>query len=233
MEVHALDRGLNLLRRIGVPTQSVDYQFPHDAQAETDVESYLGEAGISRETPLVVVHPVARWRTKLWLNERFAALADALQEQGIAVVFSGSDADTAALDEIAGLMKQPCRRFTGCGGLRHLAALCRRACAVVSTDTGPMHLAAAVGARVVALFGPTAPNRTGPYGAQHKVLQVQVDCGPCLKRQCASRVVEEFGCMKRIETARVLAAVLECVAEASQNPGRVVNQQGLPSNARA
>lgn len=211
MEVHALERGLVLLENIGVPPGEVDYQFPHDPLAEHDVEGFLTEAGASRQAPLVVIHPMARWRTKLWYNDRFAILADALHEHGIVTVFSGGPADASHLDAIAAGMKTSCIRFDGRGGLRHLAALCRRAAVVVSTDTGPMHLAAAVGTPVVALFGPTAPNRTGPYGERHQVVRTPVPCSPCFKRRCETTAVEEFGCMKRIEVPQVLEAVLNRV----------------------
>jgi 3-deoxy-D-manno-octulosonic-acid transferase/heptosyltransferase-1 len=222
MEVHALDRGLILLEGIGVPCGEIDYQFPRNLQAESETDGFLARAGISRQRPLVVIHPMARWRTKLWLNDRFAALADALQANGIDVVFSGGPGDAFTIDEIARQMKSPCRRFDGCGGLRHLAALCRRADVVVSTDTGPMHLAAAVGTPVVALFGPTAPNRTGPYGAVHTVLRHAVSCSPCFKRRCESTVVEEFGCMNGIEVSRVLDAIMTAL---KNGPGENLGPQ--------
>jgi ADP-heptose:LPS heptosyltransferase len=221
MEVHALDRGLILLERIGVPRGDLAYQFPHDGQAEAEVDQFLLEAGVPDGTPLVILHPMARWRTKLWFADRFAALADALQERGIKTVLSGSKGDQHELDAIARHMESSCLRFDGRGGLKHLAALCRRAQGMVSTDTGPMHLAAAVGTPVVALFGPTAPNRTGPYGTAHQVVRVGVPCSPCFKRRCETTVTEEFGCMKRIEVSRVVEAVSSCVNElesANQEP---------------
>ena len=136
-----------------------------------------------------------------------------------------------ALDKIQGRMKSPCHRFDGRGGLGHLAALCRRASVVVSTDTGPMHLAAAVGTRVVALFGPTAPNRTGPYGSQHVVLRHQVPCSPCFKRICESTVVEPYGCMKRIEVEEVVGAVLQRVNH--ENPSEVPATSAESQDARS
>jgi 3-deoxy-D-manno-octulosonic-acid transferase/heptosyltransferase-1 len=231
MEVHALDRGLILLEHLGVPRGDLDYQLPHDPQAEAEVDAFLARAKVSGTMPLVVIHPVARWRTKLWFNDRFAALADALQDRGVAVVFSGSSADAAMLDEISGFMKRPCLRFDGRAGLRHLAALCRRAQVVVSTDTGPMHVAAAVGTRVVGLFGPTAPNRTGPYGPEHHILRAGVPCSPCFKRRCESRVVEAFGCMKRIEVTQVLNTVMDCLLEAEAGPIGSAAHELPPSHA--
>ena len=231
MEVHALERGLILIEQIGVPRGQAEYELPHHPQAEVDVEAFLARNGVQTQAPLVVIHPMARWRTKLWLNDRFAALADALQTSGLQVVFTGSRDDARVLDDISQQMKTPCCRFDGHGGLRHFAALCRRAGVVVSTDTGPMHLAVAVGTRVVALFGPTAPNRTGPYGAQHRVIQASVPCSPCFKRLCQSRVVEPFGCMKRVEVTQVLDAVMGCLRETAAHRFSPPDKEARQSHA--
>lgn len=211
MEVHALERGLKLLQAIGVPADKVDYQLPHIQNVEWEVEQFLEKAGIGKDDSFVVIHPMARWETKLWVNERFAEVADALNEQGIKSVFSGGPADGEIINQIASMTKVGLKRFDGQGGLRHLAALCHRAAVVLSTDTGPMHLAVAVGTPVVALFGPTASNRTGPFGSQHTVIRAGVSCSPCFRRKCHSTVVELNGCMKRIKTKEVVSAVLECL----------------------
>jgi 3-deoxy-D-manno-octulosonic-acid transferase/heptosyltransferase-1 len=91
--------------------------------------------------------------------------------------------------------------------LRELACLYRKARLVVSTDSGPMHLAAAVGTPVVALFGPTDPARTGPYGPGHQVIQASLDCAPCLKRQCPTR-----RCMAEISVDKVFRVVEEILS---------------------
>jgi ADP-heptose:LPS heptosyltransferase len=92
-------------------------------------------------------------------------------------------------------------------GLKQLAALFERASAVVSTDTGPMHLAVAMGTPVVALFGPTSPGRTGPHGDGHTVLRSPVPCSPCFSKRCIAREVEPMACMKGITPEAVVAAV--------------------------
>ena len=84
-----------------------------------------------------------------------------------------------------------------------LAALYERVRLLVSTDTGPMHLGAAVGTPVVALFGPTAPWRTGPYGEGHTVIRTAPPCSPCFKRQCD---IHRCRCMTDIRVEHVLAA---------------------------
>jgi 3-deoxy-D-manno-octulosonic-acid transferase/heptosyltransferase-1 len=107
------------------------------------------------------------------------------------------------------------RRLDGRTSLTVLAALYRRAQVVVTTDSGPMHLAAAVGTPVVALFGPTAPWRTGPYGPNHIVIRADLSCSPCFKKQCLTTLYEERACMKRLTVDQVTRAVLEKMAAAS------------------
>ena len=94
--------------------------------------------------------------------------------------------------------------FAGQTSLRDLAQLYRRAALVISTDSGPMHIAAAVETPVVALFGPTDPARTGPYGGHHTVIRRSLPCSPCFLKQCDSRQ-----CMEAIEAKYVFEIVEE------------------------
>jgi ADP-heptose:LPS heptosyltransferase len=93
--------------------------------------------------------------------------------------------------------------FSGKTTLMELAALYEKAAFVISTDTGPMHLAAAVGTPVIALFGPTAPWRTGPYGPGHQIVRAQLECSPCFKRRC-----ETMDCMSHISVKQVMDAAV-------------------------
>jgi ADP-heptose:LPS heptosyltransferase len=92
--------------------------------------------------------------------------------------------------------------------LKMLAALYAEADVVISTDTGPMHLAVSVGTPVVALFGPTAPWRTGPYGSGHQIVRAGLGCAPCFKRQCAT-----IACMHQISVDQVLNAVSKVIGD--------------------
>jgi len=174
-------------------------------------------------TPLIVIHPMTRWSTKLWTAQAFAETADALSQRGLQVVFTGASQDGPAIDAIFDRLKRPALRLDGQLDLKSLAALFERSSVVVSTDTGPMHIAAGVGMPVVALFGPTAPNRTGPYGPGHIVLRGGVDCSPCFSRQCQRPAAEPLACMNRIRPTKVVEAVerlLDCErnVEASRAP---------------
>lgn len=201
MEMHALDRNLHMLRAIGIDATRVDYRLPvtrADAQW-----AHRTLAGAAR--PVVAINPMAKWPTKLWDDARFAEVADRLQSaHGATVVFTGGPEDRGALDAIAARMSGPSMNLAGRTSLTQLAALYAEADCLVTTDTGPMHLAAAVGLPVVALFGPTAPWRTGPYGPQHRVVRAGTPCSPCFKRDC-----DTCRCMTAIRVDQVTAAVAD------------------------
>jgi len=98
-------------------------------------------------------------------------------------------------------MQQEAVDWAGKTTLRELAALASLADLFITTDTGPMHLAAAAGARVVALFGPTAPGRTGPYGRGNVTVRAGLDCSPCFRRTCEHSV----RCMEAITVDDVMS----------------------------
>jgi 3-deoxy-D-manno-octulosonic-acid transferase/heptosyltransferase-1 len=207
MEMHALDRGLALLQSLGIPDMQVVYDLPIGAEEERTAEELLKESGVPLNHPFIAINPVAKWPTKLWTARRFGELAGRLLQKGFQVVFTGSGEDRPLLDDMTGTLGSSVGRLDGRTRLKVLAAVYRLAGAVVSTDTGPMHLAAAVGTPVVALFGPTAPWRTGPYGENHIVLRSGVSCSPCFSRSCKTAELEPMACMNRITVEQVAEAV--------------------------
>jgi ADP-heptose:LPS heptosyltransferase len=136
---------------------------------------------------VVPINPQATWPTKLWDNNKCAQVGDWLIQQGFSVVFTGGGGDRKVVDEIIAQMHYPAVNLAGDTTLKTLAALYGKAPLVISTDTGPMHIASAVGTPVVAIFGSTAPWRTGPFGEKHQVVRLDLPCSPCLKKQCDSR----------------------------------------------
>jgi heptosyltransferase I len=214
MDQHAIDRSLLLVKGIGVPASGIRYELPSSPQHESEAASLLRELGIGGEDRFVAINPMARWPTKLWEPASFALLADRLQSQGVPVMFTGGQDDRSSLDHICQLMTSRVRRLDGKTSLKTLAAIYRRAQVLITTDSGPMHLASAVGASVVALFGPTAPWRTGPYGKNHSVLRAGITCSPCFKKQCLTTEYEKQACMKRISVDEVTRVVLEKLAAA-------------------
>ena len=203
MEIHALSRGMMLLHAVGIPTNEVDYKLPVTKHDRKKIDELMKQHGINGITSLIAINPVAKWETKLWPNKKFAKLADRLIDQyDMKIVFTGGVKDCLVIQSIMSFMKGRAINFAGKTTLTELAALYEKAALVISTDTGPMHLAAATGTPVVALFGPTAPLRTGPYGTGHQVITAGLECSPCFKRRC-----ETTNCMHQISIGQVLNGV--------------------------
>jgi len=207
MEHHALTRGLMLLNALGIPTPEVEYKLPLSDGDRQKVDNIIKCHGLKKARRLIAVNPVAKWDTKLWPSRHVSRLADCLIEQyNAAIVFTGSFADRQAIDAIISAMQGPALNLAGETSFKMLADLYEKADMVVSTDTGPMHMAAAVGTPVVALFGPTAPWRTGPYGSGHQIVRAELECMPCFKRRCKTTE-----CMHQITVAQVLNAVSKVI----------------------
>jgi len=219
MEVHALIRGMMLLEPLGIQSREVVFNLPVSDQDRNAANDLLMHCGIKTPELLVAINPMAKWETKLWDNLKFANLADRLIKQANAdVIFTGGQEDSEAIENIISNMKAKAANLAGKTDLKTLAALYEKASIVVSTDTGPMHLAAAIGTSVVALFGPTAPWRTGPFGPGHKIIRANLECSPCFKRQCNT-----IDCMKQITVDQVFDAVMSAIftTEITENTNQV------------
>jgi len=210
-DVHAVDRYLDLARHAGGAELAADKAPPPlvdpSGAAGRSVAAKLAEGGVDGKTPFFVLATQARWATKLWAPERFAELARRVLERNGALraVLVGAASDTGRCESIRSRMGGCAGRAVNLAGrtdLRELAALMQMAAFVVTVDSGPMHIAAAAGARVIALFGPTAPWRTGPYGKGHTVLRKDLECSPCFRKECP-----EPRCMEEITVEEVLACV--------------------------
>jgi lipopolysaccharide heptosyltransferase I len=198
--VHAVDRYLTLAAAVGATEPVREFQIALTPQAVAVAKSML--AGCAR--PRVILHPSARWRTKLWEVERWRELAASLLAEGVGVLITGGQEDGTMAAQIgAGLDPAPLS-LVGRLSLKELAAVLGKADLMVTVDSGPMHMAAAMGTPVVALFGPTDPRRTGALGPG-AVLQRPLPCSPCLQRRC--RIADVYRCMRDLSVAEVLTAV--------------------------
>lgn len=211
MDQHAVVRELQLLRAIGIEAKEIAFDFPVDEHNRKEADSLLIGHGIDLKKDMVAINPMTTWPTKHWYGNRFRQVAERLIAGGTQVVFTGGPQDAFAIDEIKADVVAGNVNLAGKTSLKTLAALYERAKLLLTTDTGPMHVASAVGTPVVALFGPTAPWRTGPYGDRHHVLRTGIPCSPCLKRQC------EFGttaCMDGISVEAVLETINKVLGKA-------------------
>ena len=206
---HALERYLDILEPLELMRPALpEFGLKPRPQQVQEVRTLLGELG--GERPLWVLHPMAKWDSKLWPVEHWARLAGLMAGMGLDLVLSGSADDqpvTRAIAAQSGL-QGGLLDLSGVLDLGQESALLGLARGVVSTDTGIMHLAAALGAPVVALFGPTAPWRTGPWGPGHQVMRLEMECSPCFDRQCP-----QPRCLIELQPERVVLAVQKIMEE--------------------
>ncbi len=204
---HAVRRYLRVARHLGAPGEPVRFRLALPAGASQDLEPLWTE----KTGPLIVMHPGTRWPSKHWPPESFASLADTLTlERQARVVLTGSPADRPLISRIRSLMQTSAEDLSGRTDLKALARLFYQADAAVTTDTGPMHLAAAVGTPVAAVFGPTAPWRTGPFGLRHRIVRTNLSCSPCFQRRCPTP-----DCLTGLGMVEVLAAVREILDQST------------------
>ena len=157
--------------------------------------------------PLAVVHATSRWRFKQWLPERWAAVADALQERhGLRVVFSAGPAPEEAEDvrQILSRMRRPAFNLAGRTSLAELALLLGRARMFLGVDTVAMHLAAAMQTPVVALFGPSSETSWHPWQCPHELVLGHCPCKVSRRFVCDKS--RPYPCLERIQVDAVLAA---------------------------
>lgn len=211
-DIHAVDRYLLVAAALGIATpMRPRFAFSILAEDFAVVRALFERNDDSIDRPWVAMNVGARWLTKRWPLASFAAVADQLYEShGDPVVMIGSADDRLYVERLRALMKRPCIDLSGAVPLRCLPALLSKAVVMVTNDSGPMHIAAACGIPVVAMFGPTSATRTGPYGTGHHVLTEQVSCSPCFSRVC--RHDPEMECLERITPARVADVVQSALA---------------------
>lgn len=206
-DMHALDRYLCIARYLGTNSFTWNGMIPICNKDKKHVHRLL--ENIRDNSTLIAINPMARWDSKLWDPDRFACLADRITDIfGAEVVFTGSEDDKTAIENILSMMKTKALNLAGKTNLKELAYLYQRCAIVISTDTGPMQVAAAMKSPVViALFGPTSPSKTGPYGEKHKAISAHMDCSPCFKKRC-----KDMSCMKEITVDMVFDSVKEVIS---------------------
>ena len=208
-EMHAVDRYLVVAAALGATVRPVPAaRFRIRSDDNEAARRLLHAHGLAPGDGWIAMNVSARWPTKRWPLERFAAVADELQGEGAGrVVLIGGPDERADAESLKTLMRTAPVDLTGRTAPGLLPALLRSASLLITNDSGPMHVAAAVGTPVVAMFGPTSPIRTGPYGPGHVVLTHGVPCSPCFSRVCRNRIHLE--CLTGIAPHQVLSAVRE------------------------
>ena len=206
LEMHAVDRYLLVAKTVGAGDSGTpEFRFRIPQTDYDEVDRLLSGSGVTPGTSWVAMNVSARWPTKMWPAASFADVADRLQQEGSGpVVMIGGPDERADVARVNGMMTTPAIDLAGATTVGLLPALLSRASLLITNDSGPMHIAAAVGTPVVALFGPTSAVRTGPYGVGHGVLTGKVPCSPCFSRTCHNTLPLE--CLKTVSPEQVLTA---------------------------
>ena len=197
-DIHAVDRYLKVAEFLGCDTSEVIFPLPPFEKASSF------ENIISSFEEYAVIVPGARWMTKRWPPEYFGKLASLLHLRSIIV---GSKGDVSIANEIVARSQGKSFSLAGKTDLKELIAVVKGSKYLVTNDSGPMHIAAALGVPVFAIFGPTDPARTGPYGKGHTIIRADIECAPCFKKTCG-----DLKCMKDLSAEKVYRII-------ERNPG--------------
>jgi ADP-heptose:LPS heptosyltransferase len=182
-----------------------DTRLPVAASSRDEIAGSLRRLGIMETDRYVVMHVGAKRQTNQWPHERYAYVAhEMIRRWGVRIVLTGSKSELPLVERVTSLMQESPAVLCGQLDLPQMAALLERCSLYVGNDTGPMHLAAAVGTPTVSIFSARDfPERWYPAGAGHSVLRRDAPCSPCFKERCDRDLI----CLRAIQADEVLSAV--------------------------
>jgi len=189
-----VEQYLEFADHLGLPAAPVEWKLP-----------LVPWPAAARDGPLVVVNVGASKSANRWYPDRWARVCERLvREEGARVELTGGEQDAPRAAAVVGQCREPLGNRAGRLSLKELAGLCAAADVFVGCDTGPLHVAVAVGTPTVALFGAADAARTGPYGQAAGVVFRPADCSPCRRRSCS---VPGHPCMRAIRADDVFEAI--------------------------
>lgn len=210
---HTVEANLDALRRVGLyPTEDEKrLVMVPGPEAEAKVDALLAQHGLAAGG-FLHVHPTSRWLFKAWTDEANAELLARLAADGHRLVVTGAPnaREQAIVKRILERAQAPVVDLSGALTLREMGALAARARLFFGVDSAPMHIAAAMGTPVVALFGPSGEREWGPWMVPHRVVASDHSCRPCGNDGCGGGKLSE--CLTSLPVARVHAAVNELLA---------------------
>ena len=199
--VHETTRNLDVLKQAGIPTPIKTAIFAVPAADEKEAAERLATYQVGQQRPLVAIHPGSPIARKQWMRGRYAALADWLiHEKHAHILFVGVEAEIPIVTDIQTAMCGEAVSIAGETTLTQLASILHQCDVFIGNDSGPMHLAAAVGTPTVGLYGPGDPTRFGPAGEKCQTIRGRSHC-PCSGIACR---FGESGCMSEIQVADVI-----------------------------
>lgn len=204
-KIHEVERYLDIVSSITGTASDKKLEFWGIEQID---ENFADEVLKNKcKSDLIIgVNVSTTWQTKMWKPERFAELAEQLNNQyGANVILTGGYSDVQLGEKITKfLSKKYIINLIGKTTLWQLGAIIKRCAIYITCDSGPMHISAGLGTRTVALFGPTDPVRHRPYGDGHIVIKKDIKCSPCYKRECKYK---SYACMEAIQIDDVIEAI--------------------------
>lgn len=205
--LHETTRNLDVLNQAGISTPIQRTTFAVSTTDKQWVEDLFDEEHITSELPIITIHPGSPIILKRWMPERFAQLADTLIEhKGAQILFVGVQDEVSIVKQIQGKMKSESTNIAGKTSIPKLASVLQKSNVFIGNDSGPMHLAAAVGTKTIGLYGPGDPRRFGPVGDNCLTIQKKNDCPPCSGKICR---FGEDGCMSKIHVTDVIETLEE------------------------
>jgi len=202
--VHAIDEILNVVKSIGLKTKDKSLRIAASKEAEKTIQKFLEEKGIKGGDLLIGIHPGGYYPTQRWMGERFAEVAEKLKEKHKAqIVLIGGPKEEETINQIMKHMTAQPIIFRD-QPLGHLLALVQSCQLLLCNNSGPLHMATALGTLTVSTMGPTLPERWWPQGEEHRVIRKDLSCMPCNEGYCRLKTLD---CMKLITVEDMLEAV--------------------------
>jgi lipopolysaccharide heptosyltransferase II len=212
---HEVQRQLDLVGTIGCPAKEEEFSLRIPARARRSVHRLLRELPVAPDRPLVVIHPGATALSRRYPAEQFAAVADGvIRDLGAGIVFTGSPAEIPLVERVRSLMRMPSLSVAGRLEMEQLCALIAAADLLISNNTGPVHIAAAVRTRTVDIYAMTNPQHT-PWKVESRVLTHDVPCRYCYKSICPEG---HHQCLQLITPELVVSAAGELLAGPKRKP---------------
>ena len=211
---HEIDYTLDILKNIGIAPKDRSLYMPLKSESEERVKNIFNRNNIKDTDMVISVNPGASCASKRWSAERFARVSDSIIERyGARVIILAGMADKFFGDRTASLIRKGCINLSGNTSVADLASVLKRSRLFISNDSGPVHIACAIGTPVVAIFGRSdkglSPKRWGPSGKYDIVLHKYVGCDVCLAHNCNIG----FKCLEAITVNDVLAAVEKILSQ--------------------
>ncbi|MFH1190663.1 MAG: lipopolysaccharide heptosyltransferase II [Candidatus Omnitrophota bacterium] len=206
-EKHESEYALDLVRYLGIVPQDKTLFMPIKQASEKWVEVLFNQEQIQDSDKLLAIHPAASCHSRIWPGERYAEVADKLAGRyGFKVIIVSGPKDIQKAQMVIKNMRTKALNLAGKTSISQLASILRRCQLFISTDSGPMHVASALGVPVIAIFGRSqaglSPQRWGPLGAKNRILHKTAGCTICLAHNCQ----KDFACLKATSVEDVLLA---------------------------